>query len=340
MITQKDIALEAGVSVMTVSRVVNKQFDKVSQENIKKIQSIINKYGYVPNLSARGLSSKSSNIIVLIIRGEGNRLMDPYNGTIVGYMSQYLQEAGFSTMIYTVIDFRDVTRRLRTWNAQGAIFFGMFDQEMELIRKENKIPLVFNDSYSSLRQVTNIGIDDYKGGQLAARHFLEMGHHNVGFCGSDVHSNGVDRQRFLGFSSTLEQAGLKLTEDRIFHPDLECMPPPEHFISGRLPSALFVTSDLKAIELTLRLRQQGLRVPEDCSIIGFDDLPMSRFTTPALTTIRQDIEAKARYSVETLRNHIDNPGHPSEYIVLDVELIVRGSVADLRKHANKQVHAS
>ena len=99
MITQKDIAREAGVSVMTVSRVVNKQFEKVSQENIKTIQQIINKYSYVPNLSARGLSSKASGIIVLIIRGEGNRLMDPYNGTIVGYMSQYLQEAGFSTMI-------------------------------------------------------------------------------------------------------------------------------------------------------------------------------------------------------------------------------------------------
>ena len=331
MITQKDIAREAGVSVMTVSRVVNKQFEKVSQENIKTIQQIINKYSYVPNLSARGLSSKASGIIVLIIRGEGNRLMDPYNGTIVGYMSQYLQEAGFSTMIYTVLDFRDVTRRLRTWNAQGAIFFGMFDQEMELIREENKIPLVFNDSYSALRQVTNIGIDDYKGGQLAARHLLEMGHRSLGFCGSDVNSNGVDRQRFLGFSSALEEAGITLTEDRIFHPDLERMPPPAHFKSGKAPSALFVTSDLKAIELTLRLREQGLRVPEDCSIIGFDDLPLSRFMSPALTTIRQDIEAKARYTVDTLKNHISHPGHPSERMVLDVDLIIRGSVADLRK---------
>ncbi len=333
MITQKDIAREAGVSVMTVSRVVNKQFEKVSQENIKTIQQIINKYSYVPNLSARGLSSKASGIIVLIIRGEGNRLMDPYNGTIVGYMSQYLQEAGFSAMIYTVLDFRDVTRRLRTWNAQGAIFFGMFDQEMELIREENKIPLVFNDSYSTLRQVTNIGIDDYKGGQLAARHLLEMGHRNVGFCGSDVHSNGVDRQRFLGFASVLEEAGVKLTEDRIFHPDLERMPPATHFKSGKVPSALFVTSDLKAIELTLRLREQGLRVPEDCSIIGYDDLPLSRFMTPALTTIKQDIEAKARYTVDTLKKHISHPGHPSERIVLDVDLIVRGSVADLRRQA-------
>ena len=77
MITQKDIAREAGVSVMTVSRVVNKQFEKVSQENIKTIQQIINKYSYVPNLSARGLSSKASGIIVLIIRGEGMSTLRP-----------------------------------------------------------------------------------------------------------------------------------------------------------------------------------------------------------------------------------------------------------------------
>ncbi len=331
MITQKDIAREAGVSVMTVSRVVNGQFNKVSQENIEKIQRIINKYGYVPNLSARSLSSNSSGIIVLIIRGEGNRLMDPYNSAVVGYMSQFLQEAGYSTMIYTVLDYRDVTRRLRTWNAQGAIFFGMFDNEIELIREENKIPLVFNDSYSTLRQVTNIGIDDYKGGQLAARHLLAMGHRVVGFCGTSLNDNGVDRQRFLGFSSVLAEAGCPLSQDRVFDTDLESLPLPSAYADGQRPTALFITSDLKAIQFSLRMREQGLSMPRDCSLIGFDDLPIAAFTTPALTTLRQDLLMKARYTVDTLLHHIDDPTRPSERIILDVSLVERGSVADLRK---------
>ncbi len=330
MITQKDIAREAGVSVMTVSRVVNGQYKKVSRENIEKIQSIISRYGYVPNLSARSLSSKSSGIVVLIIRGKGNRLMDPYNGAIVGYMSQFLQEAGYSTMVYTVLDYRDVTRRLRTWNAQGAIFFGMFDNEIEQIREENKIPLVFNDSYSTLRQVTNIGIDDFKGGQLAARYLIGMGHRLVGFCGTSLSDNGVDRQRFLGFSSVLKEAGCPLSEESVFDADLESLPPPDAYADGRQPTALFITSDLKAIEFSLRMRSQGLHVPQDCSLIGFDDLPIAGFTTPPLTTIRQDIRQKARYTVDTLLNHMADSSRPSERIVLDVSLVVRGSVADLR----------
>lgn len=327
MVTQKDIAREAGVSVMTVSRVINGRYGKVSKKNIEKIEEIIKRNGYVPNLSARGLSSKNSGIIVIIIRGEGNRLMDPYNATMIGYISVYLQEKGYSTMIYTENNYQDIVKRLRTWNAEGAIFFGMFDDEVQIIQDENEMPLIFNDSYSRLRQITNIGIDDYKGGELAARHLFENGHRNVGFLGHSTDVNGVDRQRMLGYTKALESMGIPLDPKHLYNKENGEWPSPEAFRGKNPLTALFVTADLVAMELMSRLRASGIAIPEECSLIGFDDLPVSEHLMPRLTSIRQDLDEKAHYSVVTLLNHLRTPKHPAEKIVLDVKLIKRDSVA-------------
>ena len=181
MITLKDIAKEAEVSIMTVSRVVNKRYTQVSKENIEKINAIIDRVGYVPNSSARSLSSKSSKIISIIIQGDNNVLETPYNATMLGYIINRVQEHGFNAMVHFINEYSDVTKHLQTWNAEGAIFLGTFDKNIRQIQENNNIPLVFTDSYSSVRQLINIGIDDYKGGVLAARHFIENGHKKFAF---------------------------------------------------------------------------------------------------------------------------------------------------------------
>ena len=127
MVTLKDIAERAGVSMMTVSRVMNGKEGKVSEKTAERIRTLADEMGYIPNSSARSLAGRSSQII---------------------------------------------TFRLRSWNAEGAIFLGLFDEEVQQIQNSNRIPLIFIDSYSNVRQLINIGIDDYKGGQLAANYFF------------------------------------------------------------------------------------------------------------------------------------------------------------------------
>ena len=195
MVTLKDIAREAGVSVMTVSRVVNGQLSKVSEENIKKIQEIIKKRGYVPNSTARSLSAKASNIISVIVQGSGNELINPYNATMVGEIVPYVQEKGYYLMLHFIDNYDDITQRLRAWNARGAIFIGTFDHDVKKIQQDNRIPLVFTDSYSSVRQIINIGIDDYKGGVLAAKHFINKGH--CSFVIGRTLTSGVIQQRLM-----------------------------------------------------------------------------------------------------------------------------------------------
>lgn len=330
MVTLKDIAREAGVSVMTVSRVVNMRYSEVSEENIEKINSIISRLGYVPNSSARSLSSKSSKIISIIIQGSNNVLESPYNATMLGYIVQHVQECGFNTMVHFINEYADVTKHLQSWNAEGAIFLGTFDKNIQQIQESNKIPLVFTDSYSSVRQLINIGIDDYKGGVLAAKHFIENGHREFAFITPHTSVSQLIQQRLKGFKDTIEHADLKLYPEHILEP-FQMEETIDELCAFQKPvTAIFAAADNTAIELTDQLKRKGCRVPEDFSVIGFDNLPMSRYISPRLTTISQDIMKKAHYAIDILFQHLNDPALPAQNIILDVELIKRESVMKLK----------
>lgn len=326
MVTLKDIAKEAGVSVMTVSRVINKRYTEVSEENITKIQEIIKKLGYVPNSSARSLSSKSSKIISIIIQGNDNPLESPYNATMLGHIIQHVQERGYNAMVHFIDEYSEVTQHLQSWKAEGAIFLGTFDEDIQQIQADNKIPLIFTDSYSSIRQVMNIGIDDYKGGVLAAQHFIDNGHRHFAFVSPYVSASQLIQQRLKGFKDTIEKANLTLPTEHILEP-INIEDTVNTICSFKQPvSAIFAATDNCAIELIDALKQKGYQIPSDYSIIGFDNLPISQYITPKLTTISQDINQKAQYALDVLFQHLNNSSLPTQNLVLDVELIKRESV--------------
>ena len=321
MVTLKDIAAQAGVSVMTVSRVVNGHQSKVSEDTRNRILSIIKETGYVPNYSARSLSSNSSHIIAIIIRGEGSKLTDVYNSTMLGSMISYIQEHGYFVMTHYVNDYREISKLLHVWNAEGAILLGVFDENIQEVKEDNRIPIVFTDSYSSLRQITNIGIDDYKGGCLAAEHFIQNGHTDMAFIGTETAHSGVCQNRLKGFQDTIEKHGLKLPAEHI----LDCSTTKdlcEEILAFPSPvTAVFCNSDNIAIDLMDRLSQKGFQIPDTYSIISFDNFPLGYYVNPKITPIAQDIDPKAADSTA-----------PSENIILDVKLISRNSVKDRKKN--------
>ncbi|MCL2702009.1 MAG: LacI family transcriptional regulator [Defluviitaleaceae bacterium] len=328
MVTLKDIAREAGVSVMTVSRVVNDIPAKVSCAKRMEIKGIIERMGYVPNSSARSLSSRCSRLIAIILPYAENVLDSPYNAQMVGYICGFVQDMGYTTLLYNVRDYREVTVKLRTWNVDGAIFLGLFDSQMKSIKEDNRIPLVFTDSYSPLRQVTNVGIDDFKGGELAARHLLDKGHRNMSFVGEFSWESPVVRARFEGFKQTLLAAGTDLPERNVFT-GIPARDTLKAICAGGKPvTAFFAVADITAIYLIQNLMACGFSIPRDCSVIGFDNLAVSGLIEPPLTTIEQDIEKKARTATEILFRHIADPARPAENVVLDVCLVERESVAD------------
>lgn len=336
MVTLKDIAKEAGVSVMTVSNIVNGNYAKVSKGTAEHVQRIIDRMGYVPNASARSLARNKANIIAVIMRGEENEnpLLNPYYSAMVGTMIQRLQRSGYYTMVNIMKSRDDIVQTLRSWNVDGSIFLGLFDDEIEAMYSVCDGPMVFVDSYSNVRQLSNIGIDDYKGGQLAAEYLLAHGHRRIAFIGPTMKYNGVVRHRFDGFRAVLERSGLDIPPERIFEIESDVRPDSILALGRQIAarkdgfSAVFITSDQIASYVMQGLASEGVSIPEEMSVIGFDNLEICRQLSPQLTTIAQDLEQKANYAVKTLLQRLKDPNLPAQSMVLDVSLVERNTVSD------------
>lgn len=337
MVTLKDIAREAGVSVMTVSNIVNGNYSKVSKEKAEQIQKIIGRMGYVPNASARSLAKNKTNIIAVIMRGEENEnpMLNPYYSAVVGATIQKIQQRGYYTMVNIMKSRQDIVQSLRTWNVDGAIFLGLFDDEIEAMYSVCDVPMVFVDSYSNVRQLSNIGIDDFKGGQLAANYFISHGHRNIAFIGPTMKYNGVIRHRFDGFRTTLELAGINIEPEHIFEIESDVRPEALFSLGKHIASikdefsAIFITSDQIASYVVQGLVSEGVSIPNEMSVIGFDNLEICRQISPQLTTIAQNLDQKAHFAVSSLFQRLEDPALPVQSMVLDVELVERGSVASL-----------
>lgn len=334
MVTLKDIAREANVSVMTVSNVINGHLGKVSRETAERIREILQKRDYVQNETARSLAKANSNIVAIMLRNiqQENALSSAHNATLLGAMIQKIQLLGYYAMISLVETQEDIARNLKSWNAQGAIFLGMFDREIEQIYTLSGIPMVFIDSYSNVRQLSSVGIDDYKGGRLAAEHLLAMGHRSIAFVSPPDYENGVIQHRLRGFTDTLDRFGAPLPPERrlvldsdVDQRSVDAAVDALARLRGQVTAA-FVTSDQMAASLMGGLGSHGIRVPEDLSIVGFDNMLISTQVTPQLTTVEQNLSRKASIAVDILQHRLSHPDVPAESRVLDVRLVERGTV--------------
>jgi LacI family transcriptional regulator len=338
MITLKEIAEEAGVSLMTVSNVVNGKISKVSKEKREQIYDIIKKYEYIPNYSARSLAANSSRIIACILLGnqpDSNLLIDEYNARFSGAVMDYVHQQGYYFMLRSVSGHREATEFLRSWNVDGAVFIGMPYTDIKKLIKENRIPLIFTDSYTDDREIPNIGIDDRKGGRLAAEYLLRHRHRRLGFiCYATKDEMSLMHQRLLGFRETLSAAGITLNEAHIhrLNTDPVCGIADiteihaASMTGNDAPTAYFTTADRLAFSLIRGFYERGIRTPQDISVIGFDNLTSASCFIPGLTTIAQDIEQKAKIAMDALFRRIGDPSAPVESAMLDVTLVERESV--------------
>lgn len=356
--TLKEIAKEAGVSAMTVSNVVNHNDSKVSDETRKRVQAIIDKYGYVPNMSARSLSARQSQIIALMLpvflseeqlaeiartdpalaESYKNTLSDSYNSTMVGFLESKLRSLGYYVMLRSFYKADEVLELQRKWRADGCILLmpKHDDRENRKILEESSCPVVMLDRYYPDLPMLSVGSNDYHGGYLAAEACIRLGHRRIAFISTGssetVVRSTVIQSRYQGYLAALRDVCIPVEEELLLasHSSLSggrscgrrilAMPPEKR------PTAVVAMSDAIAIGVIAALKEGGLRVPEDVSVIGYDDLPMSALIDPPLTTISQDLDAKASAAAALLKMKIDDPSIEREQIVLDVKLAERSTV--------------
>lgn len=343
MVTIKEIAKRAGVSTATVSNVINGNNARVSEETAKRVMEIVDEFDYHPNMVARGLIAKHTKIIAVLLPirfdDDTNLLEDTYNQQIVGLIEAELNRKGYFTMLRSFSSADDLRAFFRNWNIDGAVMFYPFfeDKFMQEILDYGKPIVVLDRFYQNLNTLC-VDVDDYGGGYIAARHFIENGHTNLGFSGPFIIDTDVINNRLNGFKAGLAESGLTLPKENIF-PSLT--PYSYGVKTGRKiakaknrPTAIFCTMDTLAIGVMEGLRSCGVSVPEEVSVIGFDNWMGCEIVSPKLTTIAQSFSDKIRITAEILIRAIEEPEKSKAHHTINVELIERESVACLNNKLN------
>jgi DNA-binding LacI/PurR family transcriptional regulator len=349
-VTLQTIADSVGVSRMTVSNAFSKP-DQLSDSLRNRILSVADKLGYVgPDPTARALASGTTGAIGLLL-AETNALTltDEIAMSFISGVADELQPSGLALSLLSaqprdddgIVPARDV--------AMDGVLVYSCDPTSPAVGwiTRRRLPMVFIDREPA-SGITSINIDDRGGAQQAAQHIVDLGHTRVGiithgYGGSfgvldDPHRAGmgyIEYQRMLGWLGPLEKAGITPRVIRDMHGDPQDVgyAAAQSLLSAReRPTAILCFSDALARGVIRAAQDAGLDVPEDLSVVGFDDNPVGRRTRPALTTVRQDADAKGRAAVTALTAAIERakagkPAPRARHIKLATEFIVRESTA-------------
>lgn len=338
MVTLKDIAAEAGVSITTVSNVVHNRKSRVSAERIAKIWEIIEREHYAPSMSARSLANDQSSIIGMVShitpQNTGSTMSDPFTSAIVASIEKRAREEGYYMMIRAVEDSGALAALIHSWRLSGLILTGMFRDEFFDAAKNLGIPLVLIDSYVDDPDVCCIGLEDEKGGYIATRHLLENGHRAIAFASPSIQPGGVIDQRLQGYRRALQEYGVPFDPSLIFTQEISVQEGKRlgHLLSERKEiTGVFASADMLAAGIMSGLHERGVSVPEDKSIVGFDDHDLSQLTIPGLTTIHQDAEQKGMLATDMILAQLRQEPIAEKHVILPVYLVERGSVRKLAR---------
>ncbi|WP_404407939.1 LacI family DNA-binding transcriptional regulator [Jeotgalibacillus malaysiensis] len=341
-VTIRDVAQAAGVSGATVSYVLN-NVKKVSEETSRRVHEAVDELGYYPDYTAISLSKKKSNLIGVVAPFISNAPAsvfenNQYYDHFLSGVESVSRAHHFDTMISGVTDPVECINWVKKRNLDGLILIGSLSDDLFQVIRKVDLPIICIDIYEDhAEQYVNVRIDDEAGGYLAAKHLLELGHREIAFLATSLQDSSVEQMRFAGFQRAFEEFQVNANEDMVFElKDLTFSNGYDwgvRFVEQQLSCTAAVTvSDHIAIGAMKGLSKHSVSVPDDFSIIGFDDLAISQYITPELTTVRQNIFEKGSIAADQLIQSIEHQ-HQSDnsntMIQLPVELVVRGSTKEI-----------
>jgi DNA-binding LacI/PurR family transcriptional regulator len=351
-VTLQTIADKVGVSRMTVSNAFSRP-DQLSPAMRKRILDAAQELGYVgPDPAARALArGRAGAVGVLLTDSLRYAFSDEIATAFLGAIADELAPTGLALTLLTTPERQDVIPA-RDVPLDGAFIYSCdVDSPGTGWLRRRKVPLVLVDQEPD-GETPSINIDDRGGARAAAQHLIDLGHRRIGILNSSTvgpaglladpggtRTGYVSHWRMLGWLEALDGAGIVPSVVQERTPYLpEAHETGTHLLLDQnpAPTAILTFSDAVAESVVRVARERGLRVPEDLSVVGFDDSPRARRMTPPLTTVRQDVEAKGRAAAAALIAQIDRanaasagddvPERPAD-VLLPVELVVRGSTA-------------
>lgn len=333
-ITIYDVAKLAGVSTATVSKVLSNH-PYVSQRTRARVMAAVEELNYVPNLAAQGLAGAKTNIIGMVVSYDSDFLFeDPHLLQILHGINRVATQNDCALLLSTALSGEDklsaYQRLLKQRYCDGAIVEGSLGETGLTLLRQRGYPVVAV-GYSDL--ISCVHADDRGGARLMTQHLLDLGHTRIGvIAGPDTDRIGTEA-RLTGYREALESAGIAFDPLLITYGNFRA---PSGYAGAAYlmglpasPTAIFAFNDRMAFGAMEWLHEQGVRVPEDVSVAGFDDIPDSTRTTPPLTTIHQLSRGQGERAVELLLTMMrdEEEATTRREIVLPTELVIRGTTA-------------
>ncbi|MGO4268796.1 LacI family DNA-binding transcriptional regulator [Paenibacillus sp. TAF58] len=326
----KDVAKKAGVSVTTVSRVLNGE--KYVKDDLKaKVKSVIEELGYAPSHIARSLVRKKTNLIGVIVPD----LTSSFYSTILSSIEETASLNDYNLLVCNIIE--DTDKELKYLNVfkemrvDGIIIMHekLSDDIRSFINKLD-IPVIFSSVRPVDHKFVSVIIDDYEAAYDATRYLIELGHERIAFIGGDMRDVTSGQNRYVGYRNALKDQRVRIVNDYIRFGDYKIQSGynlmKELLASEPRPTALFAVSDDMAVGAMNCIHDHQLKVPDDISIIGFDGSQLTELVRPRLSSMEQPIQDMGKITVDTLIELISDPTFsPREDLILGHKLVVRDS---------------
>ena len=323
----KDIAKMAGVSPTTVSNVIHNREGRVSPETAGRIRKVLEESGYAPDVSARMLAAGCSGIICVLVGNSAKNIECRAEGyAVIRRLEQEISRRNYHMVLHFADSAEEHLQFISMWKAEGVITIGLGTEQNRIIQTRGRIPVV---SINGEEGILNVGPDDLGGGYLMGVHLLQCGHRRIHFLAEK--EERVGEMLWEGLGKACMEAGILLKRE-----DLSHLPKgiqrrrkfyKEHLAALALENdVLFFASDYYAVEAEGYLRDLGIRVPEEISIAGYGNSEFALLGRPRLTTVHQEISAKAEAAVRKLTDLLGGDSGAVGREIIPVRLVVRESV--------------
>ncbi len=331
-VTIKDVAREAGVAISTVSNALNNS-DLVSEDTKARILAVAERMNYVPNLSGRCLKSGKSHMLGFLTSSIGG----DYFTVLMEAMSSQCSDLGYTLNIMTSRDSQVIKSQILGKRFDGIFIFQgerIQEQELKVLERQHIKTVLLDRAYGS-PDIGSVVFDSYYAGYTITKYLINLGHKKIGFIegASDVYDS-LERKR--GYLDAMEEYQLPVRKEYIlqgFFDELLTYNTVCVFIRGRsfeMPDAFIAGNDSSAIGCIKALTDQGYRVPEDISVIGFDDISIAQYFTPKLSTFRNPIHLQGITAAKMLVDMVENQSEGRQE-VLQGRLIPRESTSVMLK---------
>ncbi|GEO66170.1 ribose utilization transcriptional repressor RbsR [Levilactobacillus spicheri] len=331
-VTIRDLAEAAGVSVTTVSQILNGKGERFSPDTRRRVHQLQEKMGYVPDFNARNLIMKSAQTIGVLVPNLGN----PFFSMFIKGVQSASRQHQFIPLIFGANHDEELEgyylQELIKRAVDGLIIASasITGETIDNILKKNGIPYLLIDQNGG-PSLDRIRIDDDRGGRLAAQHLLAFGHQRVAVVMPE-HATQNLVIRLRGFREELAQHGVSLTADDVVLSPMTKLGGYQATaaVLQRHPTAVFAINDETALGLMRGLHEQGVRVPGDVSVLGYDDIDLDEYVVPRLSSVHQPVVTMGERATELLINRIHNRRQAAQTVDLPVDFRQRESTGPVK----------